>query len=242
MDTGSLRDNATPQQEPRLWPRGLPSVHWDVQRASDEHTQRSGPRPHGLGELSPRHASADDTLSSRSASQPSVPAPAPKAGLWTRPRSPTSPQPSEAGGTKRGVGTLCTPTPQRMEGALRSCRRVHRVTGAPAWHQPRLEAVSSYARPQPPRPGLPGSLAKPLLGGRAVPRGPQRPGLLATLLQQARRPGGSEAGGGSALPQWGRGLSHRPALVPRQRGRRDPGREGRAAGPLWPHLFLKSPQ
>lgn len=41
MDTGSLRDDATPQQEPRLWPRGLPSVHWDVQRASDEHTQRS---------------------------------------------------------------------------------------------------------------------------------------------------------------------------------------------------------
>lgn len=48
MDTGSLRDDATPQQEPRLWPRGLPSVRWDVQRASDEHTQRSGPAPTGL--------------------------------------------------------------------------------------------------------------------------------------------------------------------------------------------------
>lgn len=61
MDAVTLHDDASPA-EPWLWPQRLPFIYWNVQRAFARQIQKSGHRPlHGLGELSPRYASADDS-------------------------------------------------------------------------------------------------------------------------------------------------------------------------------------
>lgn len=70
--------------------------------------------------------------------------------------------------------------PARGSAESRGCRR------SASLYRPSLGAVSDDAHLQPPRPGLPGGLAQPLPGGRAVPRRPPCPGLLATF--SSRRP------------------------------------------------------
>lgn len=110
----------------------------------------------------------------------------------------------------------------------------------PASYQPSLEAVSDYASLQTPHPGLPGDLAKPLPRETRCPLHVLAASPLFSSRYLAPRAWRLEAS--HHCCSVGTGLSHQPAPVPRQREQWGLSREERAAGPLWPHLFLKSPQ
>lgn len=195
-----------------------------------------------------RKATAHPLSLTRSLFTQSVPTPAPKTGLWKGLESPARWPPAEARGIEMVSGfPSCTPADgeKTNKQTLLPSQELQSPTAAskegPARYPASLKAASGGASP----PGLLGHLARPPT--REDRLSPGCPDRLASFPEQATLLRGLRGWRQlTTAAVWGQELSHQPSPSSTSAGtaasERDPSREERATGPLWPNLFSKSPQ